>query len=502
MKSYWICNTEKKMTCPSVEQDMSVNIVVIGAGLTGLSCAYYLSNRVKDMLVLEADEICYGASGRNTGKVSAQHGLLYNKLMEQYDIMMAKQYYHANMEALRSIEGIIKDHHIDCDFQRCDASLYTRSATMCGQLQEEYQAYLDMGIPCSYEEHQKEPFEMEAVLTMHHQARFDPYRYGLGLADVLKSRGITIYEHSPVKTMHPVQDGYELFVNDHIVHANYVIFASQFPFIDDGHFYFTRMYCEQESAAYMKNTAAHKAQMLLNIEKPLHSYNIDEKRIIATGNAYKSGQTPEVTHTKFLSDLHNIFQEETIEYVWSSQDYITFDHIPMIGKLDKDNKHLLFASGFNKWGNTTSNLAGKLLCAYVLQLHSPYHMLFSPQRLSSLFSIPFVKENMNVVYEFLRSKFKYDDDEYPGRGEGKIMQIDHHHYGVYRDEQDELYIVDATCPHLGCVCSFNMIDKTWDCPCHGSRFSYKGEVIKGPAEYQLHRYGEGLNTVDPHIFNE
>ncbi|MEG0470042.1 MAG: Rieske 2Fe-2S domain-containing protein, partial [Longicatena sp.] len=104
-----------------------------------------------------------------------------------------------------------------------------------------------------------------------------------------------------------------------------------------------------------------------------------------------------------------------------------------------------------------------------------------------------------VAYEFIKSKFKYEDDEYPMLEEGKVMQIDGHSYGVYRDEHDELFIVDITCPHLGCVCSFNSVDKTWDCPCHGSRFSFKGDIIKGPATHCLNKYGEGLNEIDPHI---
>lgn len=499
MKSYWIQRTKKK-DYPALQEDMDKQIVIIGAGLTGLSCAYYLSKSLQDIIILEADQICYGASGRNTGKISAQHGLLYHNLIEHYDIAMAKQYYHSNIEAIRSIESIIDEHHIDCDYKRSDTSLYTNDETLLPLLQDEYQAYLDIGIPCSYQDDIQADFSMKSALTMHDQARFDPYRYGLGLSDILDERGISIYEHSNVKTMITLDDGhYELLVNNHHVHACKVIFASQFPFIDHGHFYFTKMYCEQESLAYMENTHDTKDVMLVNIEKPLHSYNIFNDNIIVGGNAYKSGQTPSITHTRFLNDIHSVFPKEQIEYVWSSQDYITFDQVPFIGRLDVHSDNLLFASGFNKWGNSTSNIAGKLLAAYALSLRSQYHMLYSPQRLSSLFTIPFVKENLNVAYEFIRSKFKVNSDEYPSIGEGKSMTIDGHTYGVYRDEDEVLYIVDITCPHLGCICSFNSIDKTWDCPCHGSRFSYKGKIIKGPATYELHTYGEGLNYVDPHI---
>ena len=498
--SYWILETEKQHSYPKVEKEMDTNIAIIGAGLTGLSTAYYLSKVTNDVFVIEADEVCYGSSGRNTGKITMQHGLLYNELIERYDKEIASQYYHANEEALNSIEQIIHDHQIDCGFERCDAMLYTQDQSMVSMLQDEYQAYLDLHIPCTYVEHQEGPIPMEAGLKMHYQARFNPYAYGLALADIITQAGISIYEHSPVETMiEEDDDTYTLLVNGCKVHANRVIFASQFPFIDHAHLYFARMHCEQESVAALTSPNKLPTNMMVNIEKPSHSFNAFHQVLIAAGNSYKSGQTPEVHDREFRSYLERTFHTESILYEWTNQDYVSFDKIPFIGKLDKHNEKVLFASGFSKWGNTTSNIAGKLLCSSILGLGYSYRMLYSPQRFSTIFSLPFVKENLNVAYEFIKGKLKKGDTDYPQIQEGKHMQIDGHTYGVYRDEHEQLFIVDVTCPHMGCVCSFNDVDKTWDCPCHGSRFSYTGEIIKGPATHKLNAYGEGLNPVDPHI---
>lgn len=501
--SYWIEHTKKETTFPSVHKEMDANIVIVGAGLTGLTTAYYLSKTTNDVFVLEADQVCYGASGRNTGKLTAQHGLIYKKLMENYDKILAKQYYHANEEALNSIESIIEEHQIECGFERCDAMLYTQDPTMVADLQDEYQAYLDLLIPCDFVKDTAYPIDIEAGLIMHYQAKFDPYAYGLALADIVAKTGISIFEQSPVATMINEEDGtYTLLVNEHKVHANKVIFASQFPFIDHAHLYFARMYCEQESVLCGKPAMDVPSSMLLNIEKPLHSCNFYDGNLLVGGNSYKSGQKREVSEEDFQKYAYTTFGFDEIKHEWSSQDYISFDQIPFIGKLDKHNENITFASGYSKWGNSTSNIAGKLLCAYALGQGSQYRMLFSPQRYTSIFSIPFVKENINVAYEFIKGKFKQTQEEYPALDEAKIMQIDGHTYGVYRDMQEELFIVDITCPHIGCVCNFNSIDKTWDCPCHGSRFSYQGNIIKGPATHNLRAYGEGLNPIDPHIINE
>lgn len=497
--SYWIETTEKKQTFSSIEQDTHANIVIVGAGLTGLSTAYYLSKVTTDVLILEADEVGYGASGRNTGKVTSQHGLIYNELLHNYDRVIAKQYYLANEEALTSIEEIIKQNGIDCDFNRCNSMIYTNDPTMVAKLQDEYQAYLDLEIPCAYVTQTKYPFDIKAGIVMKQQAKFNPYAYALGLSDIVHKAGISIYEHSPVETMIEEDGHYTLWVNKHKVHANKVIFASQFPFIDHGHFYFTRMYCMQESIVCGKGNETLPNDMLLNIEKPLHSYNPYTNQILVGGNSYKSGQKNEVSDEAFRHHALKTFHLESIDYEWSSQDYISFDKMPYIGMLDKQNENLLFASGYSKWGNTSSNVAGKLLCAYAIGQNSQYRMIFSPQRFSSIFSLPFVKENMNVAYEFIKGKFKHGDDSYPAIKHAKVMQIDGHNYGVYRDEHEELFIVDITCPHLGCVCNFNHVDKTWDCPCHGSRYSYTGAIIKGPTTKPLQPYGEGLNKINPHL---
>ncbi len=497
-ESYWIKHTKCDKHYPKVEQDLYTNIAIVGAGLTGLTTAYYTSKATSEIMIFESDQIGYGASGRNTGKITFQHGLLYHTLIEKYDRIFAKRYYKAQHDAMISIDAIIKEHHIDCEYQKSDAIVYTNDAAKVADIQDEYQAYLDLDIPCEYVRCKDEPTYMEAGLLIKDQAKFNPYAYCLGLSDILDEQQIQIYEHSALRDMKQKDDGYELSINGCIVHANKVVFTCQFPFIDHMHLYFARMRPIQESLCAAKITQKQSNLMIINAEKPMHSANIFEENIVMAGNQHKSGQGTSQQHEDFEKSLYALYPIHEISEEWSNEDYFTFDYLPLIGKLDKHNADLLFASGYNAWGNTTSNMAAKILSAYLLDQYSNYAMLTSPQR-TSFFSLPFLKENMNTAVHFIKSKLQKGEFDYPLKKEAKQMEIDGHLYGVYRDEQDELFIVDITCPHMGCICSFNHVDKTWDCPCHGSRFSYTGEVIKGPAGYHLHAIGDDLNTVDPHV---
>lgn len=499
--SYWIKHTKKEKHYPSVDHDLHVNMMIVGAGLTGLSCAYYISKTAKDAIVIESDQIGYGASGRNTGKLTFQHGLLYHTLIEKYDKVFAQRYYRAQCDAMTSIKAIIEDHHIDCDYQNSDAILYTNDVTRVADLQDEYQSYLDLGIPCEFLKSTRTPVEMEAGLQVHHQAKFNPYAYCLGLSDVLDERDIPIYEHSALCDIKQSEHGYECSVNGHIITANKVVFTCQFPFIDHMHLYFTRMRPMQESLCYAHLQQEELPSMMINIEVPMHSANIFANDIVMAGYPHKSGQGSLQEHQDFEKSLPTIYPIHDIEESWSNEDYFTFDYLPLIGKLDKHNDDLYFASGYRGWGNTTSNMAAKILSAYLLDQYSNYAMMASPQRASFL-SLPFLKENLNTAYHYLKGHFNKADIDYPLKKQAKKIEIDGKLYGVYRDEDDELFILDITCPHMGCICEFNHVDKTWDCPCHGSRFSYTGEVIKGPAGLCLHGYGDEPNKVDPHIIKK
>lgn len=500
--SYWLEKTKPKQY-PALEKDASIHTVIIGAGITGLTCAYYLSSVTNNVMVLEADRIGYGASGRSTGKLTSQHGVIYKKLIQQHGEEIAKQYYIAQEEAIDSIEHIIQQHHMECDFKRCSSLLYTECEQDIGELQDEYQACLDLGIPAQFLKENDELVDMVAGIRFPKQAKFDPYRYLLALSDVLDQADISIYEHSPVTHILKDEQGYCVQTNTYEVHCQNVIMATQFPIIDDHHLFFARCYAEVSCIAAFPYPSFSKDVHMISAKKPVHSYSISDDTLpflLCGGNGHAIGKEDKATSDAFVHELQKKWHVEDIPYYWSSQDYLTLDTLPMIGSLHKQDQHLYFATGFGKWGNTNGTIAGKLLSAYILKQPSQYQDIFSPHRLKNILTPKFLKLNANTMLEFFKSKAMNIEQVYPKLGEASTIQLDHHTYGMYRDVDEQVYIVDITCPHLGCTLSFNAVDKTWDCPCHGSRFSYTGEIIKGPATIQLHRYGDGLNPIDPHIF--
>lgn len=498
--STWIKDTVFKEP-KKVEQDLHIDTLIIGAGLTGLTLAYYLSNTTNDVLVVEADRIGAGASGRNTCKLTAQHGIVYHELIQQQGREIAKKYYTANKEAIDSIEEIVQEHKISCDFQRCNSMIFTQDATKIGDMQDEYQACLELDIPCSYQKDTKYPFEIEAGISFYNQAKFNPMQYMMGLQKVLEERNIMVYENSPIDNIIEHEDGFVAMCNLRRIHARKIVQATQFPFYDKHQFYFARCYPSMSSLASVQTEKTLIDDMLINIDPYLKSYNTISTEqgsyFLIGGNNHKVGQGQSDDH--FIHEAQKVFHFDATSSEWSTQDYMTFDKLPYIGRLQQDNEHLFFASGFNKWGNTTSNIAAKLLCAYLLNQPSQYAEMYDPHRMRPFFSASFLKENFNVFKELIMGKLKEPNENYPARGHAHIMNFNHHPYGVYRDVDDELYIVDITCPHLGCTCTFNETDKTWDCPCHGSRYNFKGDIIKGPSTHGLHTLNEGRNTIDPHI---
>lgn len=500
--SLWLAKTKGK-NYPKITKDQHVDVLIVGAGIVGLTTAYYLSKSMQDMMIIEADEIGYGASGRNTGKLTFQHGLIYKQLWDQHGKEGAKAYYQAQQEAIESVTEIIKEHHIDCDLQIRDAMLFTQDEQRIAAFQEEYQTYLDLGIPCTFIKAQTAPIDLVAGIQVKNQASYDPYRYLLGLSDILDEASIPIYEHSALRHLVKDEQGYRAIIDDVCVHANKVVLATQFPIFDHRHFYFARLKPEVSNLVAL-DIETSISSMMMRDEMPLVSYNKlslkNETWQLIGGYQHDCGKAEEEKTQAWLNHIMKQWNVDTIPYRWSSQDYLSLDHFPLIGPLDHERDDLFFASGLQKWGNTNGNVAGKLLCAYLLKQPSQYATYFDPHRSNSFLTPKFLQLNFHVMKELFSSHLSQFDHTYPQMGKASVLNIHGHAYGMYRDEHDEVYVVDITCPHLGCICSFNEADKTWDCPCHGSRFSCRGDIIKGPATCGLKAYGDGLNKIDPHLF--
>ncbi|MDU7905281.1 MAG: Rieske 2Fe-2S domain-containing protein, partial [Peptostreptococcaceae bacterium] len=246
--------------------------------------------------------------------------------------------------------------------------------------------------------------------------------------------------------------------------------------------------------------------MYLNVEENGITFKTyigeGKKLIIAGGGDHKVGQcsNEEAIYEKLKINLGEKFKVSEFKYKWSAQDYISFDNMPYIGYVNKREDTVYVATGFCKWGMSNGTLASIIIKDLMCYRKSDYENIFKPTRAGSVLTTQFVTENLNVGKEYIKGKFKVGDTDFNiDKGEGKVVNVDGKRCGAYRDSDGKLYIVDITCTHLGCELTFNSAEKTWDCPCHASRFDYRGNVIEGPALKNLNRYDDEKNDVNPKL---
>ena len=282
--------------------------------------------------------------------------------------------------------------------------------------------------------------------------------------------------------------------------------ASHFPWYDGLNLYFAKEKGERSYLLAGEYENKIPKGMYLNVEEggvTFKTYSGEGKNmIIAGGGDHKVGQcdNEEMIYENLESILGNKFKVEEFKYKWSTQDYMSFDDMPYIGYINKREDNVYVATGFCKWGMTNGTLASIIIRDLICYRESKYENIFNPSRIGSVLSSEFVIENLNVAFNYIKGKLKIGSEELPiEQGEGKIVNIKGKRYGAYRHYNDDLYIVDNTCTHVGCELRFNSAEKTWDCPCHASRFDYKGNVIEGPALKNLKVYGKGKNDVNPKL---
>ena len=230
----------------------------------------------------------------------------------------------------------------------------------------------------------------------------------------------------------------------------------------------------------------------INIEKPTISLRyIPEEKLLDIGENHKTGHQ-DSNHYQSLKELaYEIFNTNNVKYQWSAQDYISHDYIPYAGYINSDYKNIYVATGYRKWGLTNSVAAAMIITDLIKEQTSEYEELYSHLRVKDFLSFNFLKENADVAVQLISGKLRTGESKIPDeKGEGVVVNVNGKRCGYYRDEDDTVYLVDITCTHMGCELKWNSQEKSWDCPCHGSRFDYKGNILEGPAEYSLNSYSE------------
>jgi glycine/D-amino acid oxidase-like deaminating enzyme/nitrite reductase/ring-hydroxylating ferredoxin subunit len=484
-RTYW-----REIDLPTfnkLNEDLTVDAAIVGAGITGITAANLLSQAGVKVALLEAGSVLNGTTGHTTAKVTAQHGLIYDELISHFGEEKARLYYESHSKAIDYVEG----KGIDCDFSRQDAYVYAVTDQYARDIEKEWSAYERLGIKGGLKHNIPFDIQIKNAIMMKNQAQYHPLKFLRGLLDEAVKAGCLVYENTVAEDLENEETEPVVVTKaGHKVTCKHVIIASHFPFYDKPGLYFARMYASRSYAIGVKWDKEYPGGMYISADSPPRSIrytpNNGSKLLIIGGEEHKTGQgTDTLKHYQALSDFaKEVFGTSEYLYRWSAQDMVTLDNVPYIGHITEDKKRVLVATGYKKWGMTTGITAGHILADYVLDRDNPYMELYSPSRFNADPNVKsFISANADVAKHLIKGKLEFvpKSPQDLQNGEGAPVIHNGQRAGAYRDETGKLYIVNTTCTHLGCETEWNHAEKSWDCPCHGSRFSYAGDVIEGPA---------------------
>lgn len=426
MNSLW-AKTETIEARPALDGDRNTDVLIIGAGMAGVLCAYFLKKAGVDGLVVEAEKIGMGITKNTTAKITCQHGLIYSDLIRKSSVEKAWQYLYANELALEKFREICQG--VDCDFEEKPAYIY--STTDRDVIEDEVAALEKLGYPAAFAADIPLPFKIAGAIRFDHQAQFHPLKFMAAIA-----KELPICENTRVKKVR----GNTAYTDRGNIHAKKIIIASHFPFIDSHGFYFVKMYQQRSYVLALKGAKDVGGMYLDERENGLSFRNHGDLLLLGGGGHRTGKQGGGYDELRYFARKYYPAAKE--QYAWATQDCMTLDGAPYIGQYAKSTPDLYVATGFNKWGMTSSMAAAMILSDRILEKRNPYADVFLPQR--SILKPQLLINAGEAVIHLLTPTLR-------------------------------------RCTHLGCALKWNKAEKTWDCPCHGSRFQESGEVIDNPA---------------------
>lgn len=426
MDSVWT-KTTSLPRFDSLQGDVKTDVLIIGGGITGILCAHFLQERGIDYLLVEGSRLCHGVTGYTTAKITAQHGLMYDSLISHAGMEKAKLYLEANWWAVRKYEELAGQ--IDCDFT--ERTSYVYAIDNIRKLEKEARAYGLLGLEDEIVETKELPFATAGAVRMQHQAQFHPLKFLAAIAKDLK-----IYEHSFVKELLPNQ----AVTEQGRITFQQVIFATHYP-IDNKHgLYFLKLY-QHRSYVIALEHAAQMQGMYVDEDKKGMSFRGCDHLLFVGGGGHRTGKKG--GNWQELREFAGRYYPDAVEkYAWATQDCMPLDKAPYIGAYSPAMPGCYVATGFRKWGMTSAMVSAMLLADMVQGIENPYAAVFAPYR--NMMTKQLICNGAEAVYNMLTPTV-------------------------------------PRCSHLGCALKWNAAEHSWDCPCHGSRFTEEGKLLNNPA---------------------
>jgi glycine/D-amino acid oxidase-like deaminating enzyme/nitrite reductase/ring-hydroxylating ferredoxin subunit len=474
----------------ALDGNVTVDVAIVGGGMVGLHLAWRLRGSGLCVALFEAQRIGRQATGRSTAKITSQHGLKYVELIRNFGEIHASIYAQANEKALATIAELARAMEGQADLQEKSAYVFASDDNEVAQLHGELEAAESLGLPADLVSDALLPFNTSALLRYRGQYQFDPFRYLVGLARRIAGE-IDIYEQSRVETI-DYGKPCRLTVNGRTVTAGRVVVATQMPIVNDGLFFAKAYPFAHPVAAALLPRGLSLDGMFISAGSPTHSFrtaNRDGREwLIAAGKEFKPGEPEQEREAvkELQIWLEDTFDIRALSHLWTNEDFRSMDGAAFIGAAGSSQPDLLVATGFDAWGLTQGVVAADIMADRLLHLEEhPAAKLFRADRVKPLAGGgTFVTENTKaaghmVGDRLLKRKVVPLEDIAPG--EGGIVSRKGEQLAVTRNQEGEFTALSAVCTHLGCIVGWNATDRTWDCPCHGSRFDEQGNVLAGPA---------------------
>ena len=410
-----------------LQGEIKTDVLVIGGGMAGILCAKMLKDAGVDCVLVEGRKIASGITKNTTAKITSQHGLIYNKIIKDYGKEKAKMYFDANNRAMESYEKLCLN--IDCDYELRDA--YTYSLDNRKRIEEEVEAVASLGYQAEFVNETELPFEVSAAIKFYNQAQFNPLKF---ISQIVKE--LKIYEDTFIYDITP-----DTAISENgKIRAKQIIVATHFPFINKHGSYFLKLYQHRSYVTAYEGIKQIKG-MYVDEDKKGLSFRSYKDLLLIGGGGHRTGKQGGAWK-EIESFSQKYYPDARVKYQWATQDCESLDGIPYIGHYSKKTPNLYVATGFNKWGMTSSMVAAQILTDMILGKNNDTKEVFSPHR--SILKPQLIVNGLETTKNLLMPTVK-------------------------------------RCPHLGCALKWNKAEHTWDCPCHGSRFEEDGKLIDNPA---------------------
>lgn len=431
MDSIWY-DRLKLPNFPALTQNQSTDVLIIGGGIAGILCAYTLKQAGIDVVLVEAKQICSGVTGKTTAKITAQHGLIFDKLLRRFGVEKTRRFLDFNQNAVNAYHTLCRE--IDCDFTEQDAYLYSLYDESV--LQNELSALQSLGAQAEFVRDLPLPFQTVGAIRFQNQAQFHPLKFLSAIA-----QNLTIYENTKVLELMPGI----VRTNRGTIRAEKIVVATHFPLLNKHGSYFLKLYQQRSYVLGLQN-ATRVSGMYIGAEYPNLSLRNENDFLLFGGCGHRTGKDGGGWN-ELSKYAKRYYPNAKIAYRWATQDCMTLDGLPYIGQYSKNTPNLYVLTGFQKWGMSTALAGAEVIRDLIIGKENPYASLFSPSR--------------TILHPQLA-------------------------INGFEATKNLLTFRTPRCPHLGCALKWNKQEHSWDCSCHGSRFSESGEVLDNPATDDKH----------------